>query len=139
MSENASKSYSSTVYRADKIPKIPAPTKKRERIGEELLPYGNYAKINPHNKICEDAEFVQKRGVEDSSLYEIDDSWNHQKIQFLSNSSIALMSFSIIPYLVVLVLGGIWLFFIIEISRFEGALSVFYTLFFLFSVILGFL
>ncbi|MCS2608396.1 Yip1 family protein [Halomonas dongshanensis] len=130
MSENTSKSYSSTVYRADKIPKIPAPTKKRERIGEELLPYGNYAEINPYNKICEDAEFVQKWGVEDSSLYEIDDSWNHQKIQFLSNSSIALMGFSVIPYLVVLVLGGIWLFFIIEISRFEGALSVFYTLFF---------
>ena len=47
MSEAGSSYYGPDAYRADAIPPLPAPPRKRERLGEDLLPFGDYAGIDP--------------------------------------------------------------------------------------------
>ncbi|MCE9681500.1 hypothetical protein [Halomonas alkalisoli] len=97
MKEAGSSHYVLGAYRADAMPSMPAAPKKRERIGEELLPFGDYAGIDPYQQLCEDAEFVQHRDREDPTFYETDDWWwDHQRIRFLKSQlgfSVLLMAF----------------------------------------------
>ncbi|KKN97272.1 hypothetical protein LCGC14_0159610 [marine sediment metagenome] len=131
MKEVSSSHYSATAYRADDIPAMPAPPKKRERIGEELLSFGDYADIDPYQQLCEDTEFVQHQDRQDKSFFETDDWWwDQQRIRFLGSNYSMLASFTVIPYLVVLVLGGFWLYVLIKLPGFEGGafLNSIYTL-----------
>ncbi|RUR52866.1 hypothetical protein [Vreelandella populi] len=97
MSEFTFTHYGSTSYRVDDIPSLPAPSKKRDRIGEELLPFGDYAGIDPYQQICEDAEFVQHQDRQDKLFYKTDGWWwDNQRIRFLKNQfglSFLLMAF----------------------------------------------
>ncbi|MCE8015492.1 hypothetical protein HOP62_05300 [Halomonas sp. MCCC 1A17488] len=121
MKEASSSHYDAGAYRAGAIPSLPASPKKRERIGEELLPFGDYAGVDPYQQLCEDAEFVQHQDRQDKAFYETDDWWwDHQRIRFLGSNSGVLASFAVIPYLVVLALGGLWLYIIISLPGFEG-------------------
>lgn len=99
--------YGPGAYRAGAIPAMPAPPKKRERIGEELLPFGNYAGIDPYQQLCEDAEFVQHLDRQDKAFYKTDDWWwDHQRIRFLKSQlglSVLLMAF---PFIYLCVLAG---------------------------------
>lgn len=92
-----SSNYSPTAYRADAISDMPEPPKKRERIGEELLPFGGYAGIDPYQQLCEDAEFVQHQDRQDKLFYKTDGWWwDNQRIRFLKNQfglSFLLMAF----------------------------------------------
>ncbi|MGO2241448.1 MAG: hypothetical protein ACTH5D_06795 [Halomonas sp.] len=131
MSVATSSHYNFSAYRADAISAMPAPPKKRERIGEELLPFGDYAGVDPYQRLCEDTELVQRQDSENNKFYEIDDWWwDHQRIQFLGSSSRMLANFAVIPYLVVLALGGFWLYILIKLPGFEGGafLNGIYTL-----------
>ncbi|MCE9661947.1 hypothetical protein LY622_00695 [Halomonas sp. M5N1S17] len=107
MNEAASPHYGPGAYRAGVIPSMPAPPKKRERIGEELLPFGDYAGIDPYQQLCEDAEFVQHQDRQDKAFYETDDWWwDHQRIRFLKSQlglSALLMAF---PFIYLCVLAG---------------------------------
>jgi hypothetical protein len=102
MKEAVSFHYGTGAYRADAIPAMPAPLKKRERIGEELLPFGDYAGIDPYQQLCEDAEFVQHRDQQDKIFYETDDWWwDHQRIRFLKSQlgfSTVLMAFPVLYF-----------------------------------------
>ncbi|WP_221885439.1 hypothetical protein [Vreelandella populi] len=108
MKEASSTHYGSTAYRADAIPSLPVLSKKRDRIGEELLPFGDYAGIDPYQQICEDAESVQHQDRQDKAFYETDDWWwDHQRIRFLKSQlrlSALLMAF---PFIYLCVLVGV--------------------------------
>ncbi|MCE8001658.1 hypothetical protein [Billgrantia ethanolica] len=86
MREASSFCYGPGAYRASAIAAMPAAPKKRERIGEELLPFGNYAGIDPYQQLCEDAELVQHLERQDKAFYKTDDWWwDHQRIRFLKS------------------------------------------------------
>ncbi|MDN3557674.1 hypothetical protein [Halomonas maura] len=101
-------SYETAPYRADAIPPLPEPPKARKRRGEDLLPFGDYAGIDPHQQLCEDAELVQYQEQEDSAFYQSKDWWwDHQRIRFLKSQaglSILLMAVPVVWWL--LLLGG---------------------------------
>ncbi|EPC03134.1 hypothetical protein L861_22760 [Litchfieldella anticariensis FP35 = DSM 16096] len=87
MSANTSSGYGSGSYRAGAIPSLPPSPKKRERIGEDLLPFGDYADIDPYQQLCEDTEFVQQQDQQNKTFYESDSWWwDHQRIRFLKNN-----------------------------------------------------
>ncbi|MBA2777280.1 hypothetical protein [Billgrantia kenyensis] len=102
MREASSFCYGPGAYRAGAIPALPAAPKKRERIGEELLPFGDYASIDPYQQLCEDAEFVQHQDRQDKAFYETDDWWwDHRRIGFLKSQlgfSAILMAFPVIYF-----------------------------------------
>src|SRR5690554_5998116 len=100
MSEASSSYYGPDAYRADAIPPLPAPPRKRERLGEDLLPFGDYAGIDPDQQ--DNAELVQDADQQDKRFYESERWWwDHQRIRFLKSQvgiSILLMAF---PFLYV--------------------------------------
>lgn len=99
MKEASTSPYDAGAYRAGAIPVLPAPPKKRERVGEELLPFGDYAGIDPYQQLCEDAEFVQHQDHQDKSFYETADWWwSHRHIKFMSNSTGISLGIMLIPY-----------------------------------------
>jgi len=74
MSETeASGDYGPGAYRSDAIPPLPEPPRKRDRFGEDLLPFGDYAHIDPHQRVVEDAELVQHEDRQDPEFYQSDD------------------------------------------------------------------
>ncbi|SDF70303.1 hypothetical protein SAMN05216571_101287 [Onishia taeanensis] len=100
-------SYETAPYRADAVPPLPAPQKARERVGEDLLPFGDYASINPYQQICDDAELVQHQENEEPNFYKSQDWWwDHQRIRFLKSQtglSILLMTVPFIWFFILLV------------------------------------
>ncbi|MBB3233074.1 hypothetical protein [Halomonas stenophila] len=69
-------------------------------MGEDLLPFGDYADIDPHQQLCDDAELVQYQEKEDSEFYQSKDWWwDHQRIRFLKSQaglSILLMAVPVV-------------------------------------------
>ncbi|MGR2740219.1 hypothetical protein ACUY1T_17380 [Billgrantia sp. Q4P2] len=102
MREASSFCYGPGAYRASAIAAMPAAPKKRERIGEELLPFGDYAGIDPYQQLWEDAEFVQHRESQDKAFYDTDNWWwDHQRICFLKSQlglSVLLMAFPFVYF-----------------------------------------
>ncbi|MFM9272020.1 hypothetical protein ACJ7V3_17455 [Halomonas elongata] len=105
-------SYAEDAYRAAAIPPLPESPKLRERMGEDLLPFGDYASIDPQQQLCDDAELVQYQESEDPNFSQSQNWWwDHQRIRFLKSQtglSILLMAvpfiwFSILLLLVLLV------------------------------------
>ncbi|NIC06539.1 hypothetical protein [Billgrantia bachuensis] len=100
MKEASSSHYGPGAYRASAIAAMPAAPKKRERIGEELLPFGDYAGIDPYQQLCEDAEFVQHQDRQDKAFYETDDWWwDHLRIQFIESKIGISFLLLVVPYL----------------------------------------
>lgn len=104
-------------FHADGIPVLPEPTKKRERLGEDLQPMGDYAGINPYYRTCEDVEAIQHQDLEDPDDFASGDWWwNQRQIRFLNGRAfVGLSAFLLlIPYLwggVVLVGGGMFFYY----------------------------
>ncbi|WP_275289098.1 hypothetical protein [Halomonas elongata] len=100
--------YETDAYRAAVIPSLPAPQKARERRGEDLLPFGDYAYINPYQQLCDDAELVQYQENEDPNFYQSQNWWwGHQRIRFLKSQtelSILLMAVPFIWFSILLLL-----------------------------------
>ncbi|MFB9866365.1 hypothetical protein [Vreelandella sulfidaeris] len=114
MNKTVSSAYTSGVYKSETIPPLPEAPKKRERVGEELLPFGDYAYIDPYLQICADAELVQHMEQKDKQFYELDDWWwDHLRIRFIKSQlglSALLMAFPVL-YFVFLQAFFLWLFF----------------------------
>ncbi|WP_019590087.1 MULTISPECIES: hypothetical protein [unclassified Thioalkalivibrio] len=78
--------YGPGAYRSNAIPPLPAPPRARDRFGETLLPFGDYAHIDPHQRVLEDAEFVQHQEQQDPEFHRSDDWWwDHERIRFLKS------------------------------------------------------
>ena len=100
-----------TGFRADQIPALPESPKKRERLGEDLQPVGDYADIEPYYRVCEDVSAVQHQDQDNPDGFTSGEWWwDHRQIRFLSGKAFiglsALLLF--IPYVwgTVLVGGG---------------------------------
>jgi hypothetical protein len=98
-------------FRADQIPNLPEHSAKRERLGEDLQPTGDYAGIEPCNRVFEDVGVIQHQDQHEPDDFASGDWWwNHHQIRFLNGKSFiglsALLLF--IPYLwgTLLVGGG---------------------------------
>ncbi|MBZ5487739.1 hypothetical protein HW452_09390 [Halomonas aquamarina] len=97
MNKAAFSAYMSGAYTSEIIPPLPEAPKKRGRVGEELLPFGDYAHIDPYQQVCADAELVQHMEEKDKQFYESDDWWwDHLRIRFIKSQvglSVLLMAF----------------------------------------------
>ena len=89
-------------FQADSIPVLPEPPKKRERLGEDLQPVGDYAGINPYYRVCEDVETVEHQDQDDPDAFASEDWWwDHCHIRFLNGKAFIGVSalLLLIPYL----------------------------------------
>jgi len=99
----------------DRIARIPDATAKRERLGQDLQPIGDYAGIEPYYRVCEDAADLKCQDENDSDIFRSDDWWWQQhKIRFLNGKAFIGLSAAqlLIPYLwggLVLIGGGMML------------------------------
>lgn len=101
MSENGhTNSHDRNGFRADQIPKLPAPSAKRERLGEDLLPFGDYAIIEPYHRVCEDVDAIQYQGQNAPDDCESGDWWDQRQIRFLNGKAFIGLSalLLLIPY-----------------------------------------
>ncbi len=94
--------YAPTAYRSSETAELPETRTKRERVGEELQPYGAYANVNPYYRIVEDIETVQVSEREDPEFYKKNWWWDHQRLRFLNEK----MGFKFL----ILVLPFAWIF-----------------------------
>src|SRR5690554_5992625 len=74
--------YASTAYRSDQAVELPETRAKRERVGDELQPYGAYANLNPYDRTVEDIDTVQYGEREDPEFYKENWWWDHQRLRF---------------------------------------------------------
>ncbi|WP_203144019.1 hypothetical protein [Marinobacter mangrovi] len=89
------------------IPPLPD-CKKRSRVGDELQPWGDYATVNPYQKIImdvADVQSVEANGVD----FENDEwwGWNHQRLQFINDRTGTQALVVLIPYAWTIFLVGI--------------------------------
>ncbi|MBZ5487747.1 hypothetical protein HW452_09435 [Halomonas aquamarina] len=107
MNKAAFSAYMSGAYTSETIPPLPEAPKKRGRVGEELLPFGDYAHIDPAQQISADAELVQHIEQKDKHFYESDDWWwTHQKIIFIKSQlglSALLIAFPVLYFFSLLI------------------------------------
>ncbi|MDI9243999.1 hypothetical protein [Marinobacter sp. CHS3-4] len=74
-----------TGFREDQIPALPESPKKRDRLGEDLQPVGDYAGIEPYYRLCEDLGAVQHQDQTDPDGFESGEWWwDQHQIRFLS-------------------------------------------------------
>jgi len=99
-------------FRADQIPELPESPKKRERLGEDLQPVGDYAGIEPYYRVCEDVGALQHQDQNDPDDFASGEWWwEHRQIRFLNGKAFVGLSalLLLVPYVwggVVLVGGG---------------------------------
>ncbi|WP_220250905.1 hypothetical protein [Billgrantia montanilacus] len=128
MREARSSHYGPGAYRVGAIPSMPTSPKKRERFGEDLLPFGNYAGIDPYQQLCEDAEFVQQQDRQDKAFYETDDWWwDHQRIRFLKSQVgflLMLMAFPFLYFCILVAIPSYLSFVFLSYAQNEGYNSV---------------
>ncbi|MCE8001657.1 hypothetical protein [Billgrantia ethanolica] len=117
MKKASSSHYGPGAYRASAIAAMPAAPKKRERIGEELLPFGDYAGIDPYQQLCEDVEFVQHQDHQDKAFYKTDDWWwDHQRIRFLESKMGVTALLLMVPYICAVALLALVVYLGIEVT-----------------------
>ncbi|MDI9244000.1 hypothetical protein [Marinobacter sp. CHS3-4] len=99
-----------TGFRADQIPALPKSPEKRDRLGEDLQPVGDYAGIEPYYRLCEDVGVVQHQDQTDPDGLEFSGWWDQRQIRFLSGKAFIGLSalLVLIPYAwgSALVVGG---------------------------------
>jgi len=101
VSENGhTNSHDRNGFRADQIPNLPAPSAKRERLGEDLLPVGDYAVIEPYHRVCEDVDAIQYQDRNAPDDFESGDWWDQRQIRFLNGKAFIGLSalLLLIPY-----------------------------------------
>ena len=101
-----------TGFGAYQIPELPESPKKRERLGEDLQPVGDYAGIEPYYRVCEDAGAVKHQDQNDPDDFASGEWWwDQRQIRFFNGKTFIGLSalLLLIPYVwggVVLVGGG---------------------------------
>jgi hypothetical protein len=88
-------------FRADQIPALPESPKKRERLGEDLQPVGDYAGIEPYYRVCEDVGAVQHQDHNDPGDFASGEWWwDQRQIRFLNGKAFIGLSalLLLIPY-----------------------------------------
>jgi hypothetical protein len=114
--------YATSAYRAEAIPPLPAPPRARERTGEDLLPFGDYAGIEPYQQLCDDAELVKCQEQKDPEFYQSKDWWwDHHRIRFLKSQTGLSSLLLLIPILVFISLFGMTIFLGMTLSRLLGS------------------
>lgn len=100
--------YTPTAYRSDQTVQLPKTRAKRERVGDELQPFGAYADINPFHRTAEDVDTVQRFEREDQEFYKANWWWDHQRLRFLNEKLGLKALILIIPFIWILTLtvGG---------------------------------
>jgi len=124
-----------TGFRADQIPALPESPKKRERLGEDLQPVGDFVGIEPYYRACEDVGAVQHQDQDDPDGFEPGEWWwDQRQIRFLSGKAFvglsALLLF--IPYVwggVVLGGGGILSLYLADLLELPKIIKFFWILF----------
>ena len=93
------------VFRADAIPPLPKPTKDRRWGGDNCLPFGDYAHINPAEWPADDVEQVRDYEANQGGFPPEDWWWDHQGLRFL-NDKLGLMALLMaVPFLWVGIIG----------------------------------
>lgn len=90
-----------TGFRADQIPDLPEPSAKRERLGEDLQPIGDYASMNPYYRVCEDVDAVQCQDANEPDDFASGEWWwDQHQIRFLNGKAFIGLSalLLLIPY-----------------------------------------
>ncbi|AZR40341.1 MULTISPECIES: hypothetical protein [Marinobacter] len=86
MSENGRvNSQENSGFRAGQVPSLPEPPAKRERVGEDLQPVGDYAGIEPYHRVCEDVGATQHQDQNDPDGFSSGEWWwDQRQIRFLN-------------------------------------------------------
>ena len=90
-----------TGFRADQIPNLPQPVDRRERLGEDLQPIGDFAGIEPYYRVCEDVCAVQYQDQNDPDDFTSGDWWwDQRQIRFLTGKAFIGLSalLLVVPY-----------------------------------------
>ena len=100
--------YASTAYRSDQAVELPETRAKRERVGDELQPYGAYANLNPYHRTVEDIDTVQYSEREDPEFYKENWWWDHQRLRFLNEKMGLKFLILVLPFtwIFTLLIGG---------------------------------
>ena len=81
-------------FRVDRVANLPEPSEKRERIGEDLQPVGDYAGIEPYYRVCEDAGAVQRHDRDDPDGFASGEWWwDQRQIRFLNGKAFVYRAF----------------------------------------------
>ena len=101
--------YASTAYRSDQAVELPETRAKRERVGDELQPYGAYANLNPYHRTVEDIDTVQCSEIEDPEFYKENWWWDHQRLRFLNEKLGLKALILIVPFIwaLLVLIGGL--------------------------------
>ncbi|WP_432210117.1 hypothetical protein [Marinobacter alkaliphilus] len=101
--------YASTAYRSDQAVELPETRAKRERVGDELQPYGAYANLNPYHRTVEDIDTVQCSESEDPEFYKENWWWDHQRLRFLNEKLGLKALILIVPFIwaLLVLIGGL--------------------------------
>jgi len=132
--------YQSRGSHQDQIPPIPESVQRRQRLGQDLQPVGDYAGIEPYYRVCEDVGGVQYQEKSDPQAFTSGDWWwNHRQIRFLNGKAFVGLSALVllVPYVwggVVLV-GGAWWFYYWLYQLVVDAADIVFMLVMLFAVI----
>lgn len=95
-------------FHLDRIVLIPEPTTKRDRLGQDLQPIGDYAEIEPYHRVCEDAGDFQHQNRSGSGAYETGEWWwDQRQIRFLNGK--AFIGLSALQLLIPYAWGGLLL------------------------------
>src|SRR5690554_2815318 len=101
--------YASTAYRSDQAVELPETRAKRERVGDELQPYGAYANLNPYHRTVEDIDIVQSSERDDPEFYKEHWWWDHQRLRFLNEKTGLKFLILLLPFtwIFTLLIGGV--------------------------------
>ncbi|QPL48150.1 hypothetical protein IT895_11435 [Halomonas sp. A40-4] len=140
MTETTSSHYGPNTYCGGAIPPLPKAPKERSRLGEDLLPFGDYAYIDPHQQVCADAELVQHMEQKDEQFYESDDWWwDHCHIKFMVKSAGISLGIMLIPYSCALLMFGAVFYLSVQVAMYLEAVNFFLAIItMLCSAVLGF-
>lgn len=101
--------YAQTAYRSNHPVQLPETRVKRERIGDELQPFGTYAGTNPYHRTVEDIDTVQSSERDDSEFYKENWWWDHQRLRFLNEKMGLKFLILLLPFtwIFTLLIGGL--------------------------------
>ena len=116
--------FSDSAFRAKSAIVLPACPARRDRIGDELQPFGDYANANPYRRTVEDIEVLQEHEQIDPDFKDRDWWWDHTRIRFLNGKLGLKALIFLVPFAWIfsLLFGGIALIVwgVVELSSFDS-------------------
>lgn len=95
-------------YRGETVKALPESPVKRNRLGDELQPFGTYAGADPYYRIIEDVDALQTNEQTDPEFQSKDWWWDHQRIRFLNEKLGFKVLILLLPFtwIFTLIIGG---------------------------------